>query len=275
MARTAPTLTPHSPSRIEGRQPLHPSADNGAGGGHSRIRSLLLLGVIFGGAAASLQLVLSRFPALEGEDAERFKFPRSLDDAKGLSLVLSRYTDSHFGTVWTDYVFTYVFLQTFAIPGSIFLSFLSGSLFSFPLALFTVCLCSAVGASNCYILSSLVGRGLVERYFPDRVKSWREQLQRHKGELLNYILFLRITPFLPNWFINVASPVIGVPIFHFFVGTFLGVAPPSFVAVNLGRTIHQLTSTSLPLSTVVSLIAVGFVALVPVVFKDSLRKKLQ
>ena len=29
------------------------------------------------------------------------------------------------------------------------------------------------------------------------------------GNLLSYIMFLRITPFLPNWFINIVSPVIG------------------------------------------------------------------
>ena len=39
---------------------------------------------------------------------------------------------------------------------------------------------------------------------------------------MNYIIFLRITPFLPNWFINIASPIIGVRIFPFFVGTFIG-----------------------------------------------------
>ena len=35
-------------------------------------------------------------------------------------------------------------LQTFAIPGSIFLSILSGFLFPFPLALFLVCLVSGM-----------------------------------------------------------------------------------------------------------------------------------
>ena len=36
-------------------------------------------------------------------------------------------------------------MQTFAIPGSIFLSILSGYLFPFPLALAAVCFCSATG----------------------------------------------------------------------------------------------------------------------------------
>lgn len=48
------------------------------------------------------------------------------------------------------------------------------------------------------------------------------KVDEHKNNLLNYIIFLRITPFLPNWFINITSPVIGVPLSPFFIGTFLG-----------------------------------------------------
>lgn len=48
------------------------------------------------------------------------------------------------------------------------------------------------------------------------------QVDRHREHLINYIIFLRITPFLPNWFINITSPVINVPLGVFFLGTFLG-----------------------------------------------------
>jgi uncharacterized membrane protein YdjX (TVP38/TMEM64 family) len=33
---------------------------------------------------------------------------------------------------------------------------------------------------------------------------------------------LRVTPILPNWFINLASPLIDVPIVPFFFGTLAG-----------------------------------------------------
>jgi uncharacterized membrane protein YdjX (TVP38/TMEM64 family) len=48
------------------------------------------------------------------------------------------------------------------------------------------------------------------------------QVDRHRDHLFYYILFLRITPFLPNWFINITSPVINVPLWLFFIGTVLG-----------------------------------------------------
>jgi hypothetical protein len=63
-------------------------------------------------------------------------------------------------------------LQTFAIPGSISLSILSGFLFPFPLALTLVCFCSATGASLCYVLSYFLGRRLVYKYFPEKASQW-------------------------------------------------------------------------------------------------------
>lgn len=113
-------------------------------------------------------------------------------------------------------------LQAFAIPGSLFLSILSGFLFKFHIALTLVCTCSAFGATLCYMLSQLVGRRLVKHYFPARAQQWSEQVEKHRNELLSYILFLRMTPLLPNWFINLVAPVIGVPLYPFALGTFLG-----------------------------------------------------
>jgi hypothetical protein len=94
--------------------------------------------------------------------------PRSLDDAKSLGRQLSSYSSSNFGGVIMVYMVTYIFLQTFAIPGSIFLSILSGALFNFWLALFLVSLAAAVGASMANLLSSYLGRGIIQRYLGPR-----------------------------------------------------------------------------------------------------------
>ena len=173
--------------------------------------------------------------------------------------------------MFAGFVCVYIFLQTFAIPGSIFLSIISGFLFPFPLALFAVCFCSAtgysiinfnktnpsnnilqyLGASFCYLLSYLVGRKLVRHYLPERAAQWSAKVDSHRSNLLSYILFLRITPFLPNWFINIVSPVIGVPLLPFWMGTFFGVAPPSFIFIQVDWTIvfiHSLVNQFIHMS---------------------------
>lgn len=218
-------------------------------------------------------------------------------------------------------------LQTFSIPGSIFLSFLAGALFGLPLGLFlvaSVCFLgnyyknnvhrlllsecktqrvdnnsddrnnvqhqltalwtydcagnhvitfcvfsfvfqlSTIGATNCYFISFYLGRNTINKLFPDKLawfgsevnnslkhgsshhtrtrihththimqerkmskvamsaiiqtttlstsvtsinKHFCWQVSKHSSSLLNYVLFLRFTPVIPNWFVNIAAPL--------------------------------------------------------------------
>ncbi|XP_070692298.1 transmembrane protein 41B [Pempheris klunzingeri] len=245
-------------------------------GGSARM-SLLILVSIFTCSASVMYLVYRNFPELPDDEMEKIKIPKDMDDAKALGTVLSKYKDTYYTQVLVAYFATYIFLQTFAIPGSIFLSILSGYLYPFPLALFLVCLCSGLGASFCYMLSYLVGRPMVYKYLSERAQKWSQQVDKHRDHLINYIIFLRITPFLPNWFINITSPVINVPLGVFFIGTFLGVAPPSFVAINAGTTLYKLTTAGEAVSwnslAVLGVLAV--LSILPVCFQKKLQKKLE
>ncbi|XP_073246779.1 transmembrane protein 41B-like [Porites lutea] len=237
----------------------------------------VVLGLIFVASLVAMAFVYWSFPNLSLEDKDAVKLPRNMEDAKGLGRALSHYTNDYFTQVLVGFVVIYIFLQTFAIPGSIFLSILSGFLFPFPLALFLVCLCSSVGASFCYLLFYLVGRQLVQRYLPERVNQWQEQVSHHRDNLLSYIIFLRITPFLPNWFINITSPVIGVPLLPFFIGTFVGVAPPSFGFISAGVELHVLTTTGdvMSFKSVMTVIVCAILSLFPVIFKRQLKAKIE
>lgn len=44
----------------------------------------------------------------------------------------------------------------------------------------------------------------------------------HQDNLLYYMIFLRVTPLFPNWFINIAAPIVEVPFMNFWLGTFIG-----------------------------------------------------
>ncbi|KAI4875396.1 hypothetical protein NFI96_018093 [Prochilodus magdalenae] len=247
-----------------------------SGGGSARM-SLLILLSIFACSASVMYLVYRNFPELSEDERSTIKIPKDMDDAKALGTVLSKYKDTYYTQVLLAYFTTYIFLQTFAIPGSIFLSILSGYLYPFPLALFLVCLCSGLGASFCYMLSYLVGRPVVYKYLTERAQKWSQQVDKHREHLINYIIFLRITPFLPNWFINITSPVINVPLGVFFIGTFLGVAPPSFVAINAGTTLYKLTTAGEAVSwnSLAVLGVLAILSILPVCFQKKLQQKLE
>ena len=55
------------------------------------------------------------------------------------------------------------------------------------------------------------------------------QVQENRENLFYYILFLRLTPIMPNWFVNVACPIVGVPLSCFVSATALGKASMTMV----------------------------------------------
>jgi uncharacterized membrane protein YdjX (TVP38/TMEM64 family) len=54
------------------------------------------------------------------------------------------------------------------------------------------------------------------------------------------MLFLRITPLLPNWLINLASPIVGVPYKYFILATIFGLMPANIMHVSMGSEIASL-----------------------------------
>lgn len=95
--------------------------------------------------------------------------------------------------------------------------------------------------------------------------------------MFNYMIVLRITPFPPNWTVNLGSPHLGVSMGVFFWGTFLGVAPPSFIHVQAGAALDRLSSSDklelLTVTNVACLFAVCVVALIPVFIRRRFNKE--
>ena len=60
--------------------------------------------------------------------------------------------------VLTLFISCFLFKQTFAIPGSVFLNLLAGKIFGLERGLPMVCLLTAIGASFCYYLAKFAGR---------------------------------------------------------------------------------------------------------------------
>ncbi|TMW51230.1 hypothetical protein DOY81_003707 [Sarcophaga bullata] len=231
-------------------------------------KSLIILAGIFITSLVAMFYVYLIFPQLDESEKQHMKIPRDIQDAKMLAKVLDRYKDMYYFEV---------ILQTFAIPGSLFLSILLGFLYRFPIALFLICFCSSLGATLCYCLSNLVGRRLIRHFWPKKISEWSKHVEKHRDSLFNYMLFLRMTPILPNWFINLASPVIGVPMFTFAFGTFCGVAPPSVLAIQAGKTLQKMTSSSDAFSwtSMGVLTLCACLSLVPGLLKNKLKKKIQ
>jgi uncharacterized membrane protein YdjX (TVP38/TMEM64 family) len=87
------------------------------------------------------------------------------------------------------------------------------------------------------------------------------------------MIVLRVAPFPPNWTVNLGSPHLGVPLGVFFWGTFLGVAPLSFIHVQAGAALNRLADKLeiITPTNIICLVAVAIVALIPVIVKKKLE----
>ncbi|KAI9279897.1 snare associated Golgi protein-domain-containing protein, partial [Umbelopsis sp. AD052] len=230
------------------------------------LASLIVLLIIFTG----LQYLILKLnlPAPNDEDKDAWKLPRNLEDLRKLNAVLAIYIGEHYWNVYFVFFSTYIYLQSFSIPGSMWLSILGGTLFNFWFTLFTVCLCSAIGATIAYFISASLASVFVIRNFGERFAKWNEQLVQHRKHMFNYMVVLRIAPLPPNWVANLGAPHLDVPAGVFFWGTFFGVAAPSFIHVQAGAALDRLSSSDelqifTPLN-IICLVAVAVVALIPV-----------
>jgi uncharacterized membrane protein YdjX (TVP38/TMEM64 family) len=70
----------------------------------------------------------------------------------------------------------YIFMQTFMIPGTIFMSLLAGALFGQLRGVALVVFAATAGASSCYFLSKMIGKPLVFSLWPDKLSFFQKQV---------------------------------------------------------------------------------------------------
>ncbi|KAF3533289.1 hypothetical protein DY000_02037237 [Brassica cretica] len=198
-------------------------------------------------------------------DYSFLKLPRNLQDLQILRDNLEIYTSDYTVQVLVGYCLVYVFMQTFMIPGTVFMSLLAGALFGVIKGMALVVSTATAGASSCFFLSKLIGRPLIFSLWPDKLIFFQDQVARRKDGLLNYMLFLRLTPTLPNTFINVASPIVDVPYHIFFLATFIGLIPAAYVTVRAGIALGELKSLGdlYDFSSMATLFLIGVLSVTP------------
>ncbi|MBA0851778.1 hypothetical protein Goshw_026001, partial [Gossypium schwendimanii] len=132
------------------------------------VASTVVIGFLLGLAGVYLTMPASDYSFL--------KFPRSLEDLQLLRDHLETYTSDYTIQVLVGYCVVYIFMQTFMIPGTVFMSLLAGALFGVFKGVALVVFTATAGASSCYFLSKVVGRPLVFSLWPDKLSFFQAQV---------------------------------------------------------------------------------------------------
>ncbi|PKA55712.1 putative membrane protein [Apostasia shenzhenica] len=222
------------------------------------------------GVAASFALgLLSVYFSMPPTDYSFLKIPRTIEELQILRVHLESYSSDYTMQVLVGYCTVYIFMQTFMIPGTIFMSLLAGALFGVFGGVALVVFAATAGASSCFFLSKLIGRPLASSLWPDKLSYFQAQVSKRKEKLLNYMLFLRVTPTLPNTFINVASPIVDVPYHIFLLATLIGLIPAAYVTVRAGIALGDLRSVGdlYDFQSIATLFLIGIVTVTPTLLK--------
>ncbi|KAL4315229.1 hypothetical protein AHAS_Ahas15G0164200 [Arachis hypogaea] len=88
---------------------------------------------------------------------------------------------------------------------------------------------------------------------------------KRRKSFLNYMFFLRLTPTLPNTFINFASPIVDVPYHIFFLATVIGLVPTTYITVRAGLALGELQSVGdlYDFNSIATLFFIGLVLITP------------
>jgi uncharacterized membrane protein YdjX (TVP38/TMEM64 family) len=190
--------------------------------------------------------------------------------------VIHFYMRDYYWSVLTLLCSVYVILQAFAIPGPAIIAVLMSALFGGIAGGVMSMACALAGSSICYYIFRLVGRPFLRRFFSEGLISLKSKLDENRDNMFFYFLFLRVTPILPNWFINISSGNLGVSYPVFFFGSLFGLIPNAIILARAGVELASLGGKdgvgAFDAQRVISLLAIGLLALLPVVIKKTYFK---
>ncbi|CAO3648184.1 unnamed protein product [Mucor hiemalis] len=206
--------------------------------------------------------------------------PRTLEDVQQTALQLDELISNSwtgYGSVTVVFAVLYLWQQAFSIPGSVLLNLLAGYLYGITMGTIWTSLLTAGGATLAYGLAILVGEPLIRvPWFARKAEPLYRQVEqeRQNGGLFWWLLFARLFPFSPYWFINLISPLLDIPVSPFFWSTFFGSMPYNFICAQAGDVLGDLTSTSdiVSVSLIFKLLVVSFISLVPVIWGKAIQK---
>ncbi|KIY69068.1 hypothetical protein CYLTODRAFT_373470 [Cylindrobasidium torrendii FP15055 ss-10] len=182
-------------------------------------------------------------PTLEEQDRPDLRIPKSFEQLQALNTLLKKYRDIFPYRILVCYVITYLFLQAFSLPGSMYLSILGGAVWGVPRALPLACACVASGATLCYLISAALGPALLTiPKFRDRFAKWSDTISSHKADMLSFLIVIRIAPLPPHWVVNVICPHVGIGIIPFWISTAAGIFGVSVIHTTIGAGLDNMSS---------------------------------
>jgi uncharacterized membrane protein YdjX (TVP38/TMEM64 family) len=200
--------------------------------------------------------------------------------------------DAHKLLSLAAFVALYAVVVALSVPGGAVMTIAGGFLFGWLMGGVAAVIGATIGATIVFVIArSTLGRLLAQRAGPF-LSRFRQGFQQ---DAFSYLLFLRLVPIFPFWLVNLAPGLLGVPFATYVATTFLGIIPGTFAFTLAGNGLDSVIEAQqamyesclaksgsggqescsysldpgmlLTPELIAGLVALGLVALIPVVLK--------
>ena len=196
----------------------------------------------------------------------------TFESLKAHRMDLLRFTDAHLKLALGLFALIYTLSVAVSVPGAWFLTLIAGFLFGPLLGAPTVILSATLGAVFVFIAVKQAFRA----WWMKKNRVWLKIMEKgFQEDAFFYLLFLRLVPLFPFWFVNIIPALLGVPLGVFAFATLIGIMPGAFVYVFVGHGLGHVLDVNQALNlklledpmVILPLIGLGVLALVPVIYR--------
>ena len=189
---------------------------------------------------------------------------------------LAAWVQAHPWTAPLAYMFVYILVVAFSVPGATVMTMSGGFLFGAVAGT----LYAVIGATTGATLLFLIAKTSLGDYLLARAGGNVGRMQRGFAEdALSYLLVLRLIPVFPFFLVNLAPAFFGVSLRVYVIATFFGIIPAGFVYALAGAGIGNVLDRGGVLSAagiltpqiIGALIGLALLALLPVLHRHLRR----
>lgn len=139
------------------------------------------------------------------------------------------------------YALAYVAVGALCVPGGALLTAAGGLVFGTLAATVATVIGATIGAT----LIFLIARTALADWLARRQAVWFQKLRAgFERDAFHYLLFLRLVPAFPFWFVNIAAAALGLRLRTFVLGTLIGIVPASLAFTSAGAGLGSIITAS-------------------------------
>lgn len=185
---------------------------------------------------------------------------------------LQAFVGQNFVLAALAYVALYATVVAASVPGALVLTITGGFLFGTFVGTGLTIFGATLGATGIFLIARTALGDVLRRKTGGALARMAEGFRE---DAFNYLLVLRLIPIFPFFIVNLAPAFLGVPLRTFFIATFIGIAPGTFVYSSVGAGLGSVFARGEEFSArgiltpeiITALVGLAALAVLPVIYR--------